>query len=120
MRLKSFYAKTMTEAMQMVRETLGENAVIVATREEKGGKAVRITAAIEPHFELSKTGEAAAADGWLQYDDEDEESAVAEEITDTMLRHGVPERDGPDYLLRHRDRAGTAGRGAGRRAGAFI
>lgn len=75
----------------MVRDTLGEDAVIVATREEKGGKAVRITAAIEPHFELSKTGEAAAPDGWLQYDDEDEESAVAEEITDAMLRHGVPE-----------------------------
>ena len=45
MRLKSFYAKTLTEAMHMIRETLGEDAVIVATREENGGKAVRVTAA---------------------------------------------------------------------------
>ena len=51
MRLKSFYAKTVTEAMQMVREMLGEDAIIVATREEKGGKAVCVTAAIEPGFE---------------------------------------------------------------------
>ena len=50
MRLKSFYAKTMTEAMQMVRDTLGEDAIIVATREEKGGKAVRVTAAIDPAY----------------------------------------------------------------------
>ena len=45
MRLKSFTAKTMKEAMQMVRDELGENAVIVATREESGG--VRVTAALE-------------------------------------------------------------------------
>lgn len=47
MRLKSFYAKTMTEAMQIVRDTLGEDAIIVATREENGGKSVRVTAALE-------------------------------------------------------------------------
>ena len=62
MRLKSFYAKTMTEAMQMVRETLGEDAIIVATREEKGGKAVRVTAAVEPAFELGRGGAASSED----------------------------------------------------------
>lgn len=71
MRLKSFYAKTMTEAMQIVRDTLGEDAIIVATREEQGGKSVRVTAAVEyeedrrdreeklskddPHFELGES-----------------------------------------------------------------
>ena len=51
MRLKSFYAKTVTEAMQMIRETLGEDAIIVATREDAGGKGVSVTAAIElPSF----------------------------------------------------------------------
>lgn len=63
MRLKSFYAKTMSEAMQIVRDTLGEDAIIVATREENGGKSVRVTAAVEqrddstyndPHFELGQ------------------------------------------------------------------
>ncbi len=78
----------------MVRETLGEDAVIVATREEKGGKSVRVTAAIDPGYG-SPAFEVGPADdtdgGWLQYDTEDEENAVTEEITEAMLRHGVPE-----------------------------
>ncbi len=109
MRLKSFYAKSMTEAMQMVKDTLGDDAVIVATREEEGGKVVRITAAVEqednymaetavtakqqksPAFEIDTVDEPAGAEEWLQYDDEDEESAVIEQLTDAMLRHSVPD-----------------------------
>lgn len=89
MRLKSFYARTMTEAMQMVRNTLGEDAIIVATREERGGRAVHVTAAVEPAFELGRA--AAEASDWLQYDAEEDESAVAEELTDALLRHGATE-----------------------------
>ena len=113
MRLKSFYAKTMTEAMQMVRESLGEDAIIVATREENGGKAVRVTAAIDDRFqaapkvdpaeadrqstrniafELGRDGDAAERDDWLQYDDEQEdESSLNEAIIDALLKHGAPE-----------------------------
>lgn len=111
MRLKSFYAKTMTEAMQMVRESLGEDAIIVATREENGGKAVRVTAAIDDRFtpaprggrgsdpfsddlafELGRGGEVAERDDWLQYDDEQEdESSLTEAIIDALLKHGAPE-----------------------------
>lgn len=118
MRLKSFYAKTMSEAMQIVRETLGEDAIIVATREENGGKSVRVTAAVEydyeenaapvksrqqdrdPHFEVGNKAPKSEdkfepktdfADEWLQYDDEEEaESQVIEVLTDTMLQHSVP------------------------------
>lgn len=93
----------------MVRDTLGEDAVIVATREEKGGKAVRLTAAIDPAdyddrnygapaFETHGRNAPSAAETWLQYDDEEDESAVAEEITDAMLRHAVPE-DVTDQIL---------------------
>lgn len=46
MRLKSFYGPTMTEAMRMVREALGEDAIIVATRDDENG-GVRVTAAID-------------------------------------------------------------------------
>ena len=109
MRLKSFYAKTMTEAMQMVRESLGEDAIIVATREENGGKSVRVTAAIDENFRLApvakqdssrsldeiafELGRAAAErDDWLQYDDEQElESSVNEAIMDALIKHGAPE-----------------------------
>jgi len=54
MRLKSFSAKSMTEAMGLVREALGEDAIIVATREEQGGPSrggsVSVTAAIDPSY----------------------------------------------------------------------
>ena len=103
----------------MVRDTLGEDAIIVATREENSGIAgppmVRVTAAIDPDnynppppkektsapaFEVgqphtsapySDKARTAQPDEWLQYDEEDEISAVTEEITDAMLRHSVPE-----------------------------
>ena len=45
MRLKSFHAPSMVEAMRLVRDALGDDAIIVATREEEGG--VRLTAAID-------------------------------------------------------------------------
>ena len=51
MRLKSFTAKSMRDAMQMVREALGEDAIIVATREENGGSSVRVTAAVEKEMD---------------------------------------------------------------------
>lgn len=46
MRLKRFYAASVPEAMQKVRETLGENAIILATQQDDAGE-VSITAAIE-------------------------------------------------------------------------
>ncbi len=112
MRLKSFYAKTMTEAMQLVRENMGEEAIIVATQEEGRGKGVSVTAAIEsdsfsdhvdtsssnPEFELGRSGEPANANDWLQYDDEDEENAVYEKITEILLKHSCTE-DVNDQIL---------------------
>ncbi len=98
----------------MIRDTLGEDAIIVATREEQGGKAVRVTAAIDPSdyddnaygtqafkdpaFETHGRDAPSSSDTWLQYDDEQDESAVEEEITDAMLRHAVPE-DVMDQVL---------------------
>lgn len=109
MRLKTFYAKNMTEAMRQVRDTLGEDAIIVATREESGGTSVRVTAAIEqmddlpdPYpedYELLRDRqsdvptEAFSNDqaSFLQYDEEEDfEGQMAEELTDVMLRHVVP------------------------------
>ena len=98
MRLKSFYAQTMTEAMQMVRDTLGEDAIIVATREERGGH-VHVTAAVEPAFEVGENPlSSAESDDWLQYDDENDQSAVTEDLTDILLRHSVPE-DVIDHII---------------------
>ncbi len=45
MRLKTFHAKTMFEAMEQLRNALGPDAIIIQTDETKAG--VRITAAVE-------------------------------------------------------------------------
>lgn len=80
----------------MVRDTLGEDAIIVATREERG--TVHVTAAIEPAFEVGRKSGAASTEDWLQYDAEEDETPIAEELTDVMLRHGVPE-EVMDHIL---------------------
>lgn len=87
----------------MVRDSLGEDAIIIATREEKGGKSVRVTAAIEEDrgiaFELGKGGQVAREDDWLQYDDEHEnDNNLSEAIIDVMLKHNVPE-DVMDHIV---------------------
>jgi flagellar biosynthesis protein FlhF len=96
MRLKSFTAKTMREAMQMVRDSLGEDAVIVSTREDKGIGTVSVTAAVEKrvydfevHDEEDHYNEVPSNE-WL-YDEEEDEFDVVDEITDALLHHSVPE-----------------------------
>lgn len=93
MRLKSFQAKTMGDAMRQVKETLGDDAIIVSTREENGF--VRITAAVEqqeisseppsksPRFERPR--EKAPEPAPVPEDDD-----ALEIITDVLLRHRVP------------------------------
>jgi flagellar biosynthesis protein FlhF len=83
MRLKTFQARTMTEAMRQIRDALGEEAIIVSTRDGPGGS-VRVTAAVEqqnPSFEDVLHGQ-------------DEQGYSGEEIielvTDTLLKHRVP------------------------------
>lgn len=81
----------------MVREELGEDAIIVATREDKnhlGQALVHLTAAIErdniyanPDFD---TADDMADENWM-YADDDNEAMVLEEVTETLLRHAVPE-----------------------------
>ena len=73
MRLKSFTANTMKDAMQMIRETLGEDAIIVSTQEMVGGKGVRVTAAIDKDTEatMPKQASDAALQDWQYQDDDD-------------------------------------------------
>lgn len=47
MRLKSFRAPTVAEAMKLVRDHFGDSAVIVSTQRGSNGEGVRVTAAIE-------------------------------------------------------------------------
>jgi len=47
MRLKSFRAASVAEAMQLVRDHFGDNAVIVSTHRGQGKEGVRVTAAVD-------------------------------------------------------------------------
>ncbi|MFA5592515.1 MAG: GTPase [Micavibrio sp.] len=93
MRLKSFTAGTMKEAMQMIRDTLGEDAILLSTREENGGKTVRVTAAVDKDAEatMPRAIEDIVFDDWQAEDGNDDSMTAIEEITETMIRHAVPE-----------------------------
>jgi flagellar biosynthesis protein FlhF len=83
MRLKSFTAPTMTEAMEMVRQELGEDAIIVSTQRAAGSKGVRITAALEP----------ADADlAVAELLEESVDSSAAEAVRAALAEHGVPQK----------------------------
>ena len=85
MRVKSFTADTTARAMNMVRDALGDEAIIVSTRTENDGSTM-ITAAIEP----PQTSDPAANE-----DFEEVEPLVFPGETEATIRqaltyHGVP------------------------------
>lgn len=80
MRLKSFHGPGLTETMRMVREALGENAIIVATRDDEMG-GVRVTAAID---------ETSPPESFAQPDSAPEGSEAIEVIAEALTRHHVP------------------------------
>jgi len=91
MRLKSFHAKSMSEAMRMVRQALGDDAIIVATREEEGG-GVRVTAAVEDddlHMAQARTTAHHHRPKPVIVQEEPEID-VGEVVADVLHRHGVP------------------------------
>ena len=56
MRLRTFTAPSMADAMRQVREDLGTDAIIVSTYTSNGGRGVQVTAAIEPVPERAAIG----------------------------------------------------------------
>ncbi|HYD99917.1 MAG TPA: GTPase [Alphaproteobacteria bacterium] len=92
MRLKSFHAPTMAEAMSQVRAALGDDAIIVATRDDEDGQGVRVTAAIEDDaFAAAST----AAPPTLKArppepEPFEDEVDPLERVGDALFRHGLP------------------------------
>lgn len=78
MRLKTFTAPSMSEAMQLVKTHLGEDAIIVSTQKGDGGLGVRITAAIE------------AIEDEDNYDYPEDGVDPLDEIADALAHHNVP------------------------------
>ena len=85
MRMRTFSAPTMTEAMEMVRFEMGAESIIVATRDEKDGAV--ITAAIEDTAPNGlKKSEKLAPEEAPIFDKQD----TAEVIRQSLAFHGVP------------------------------
>jgi flagellar biosynthesis protein FlhF len=84
MRLKSFQAKSMADAMRQVKAALGDEAIIVSTRESPGGL-IRITAAVEQENPLPEkiAPKKTAAPAFT-------EDEIVDAVTDTLLKHRVP------------------------------
>lgn len=80
MRLKTFTAPSMAEAMQLVKTHLGSDAIIVSTQKGDGGLGVRITAAIEAIED---------EDPYEQHDYQDDADPL-DEIADALAHHNVP------------------------------
>lgn len=83
MRLKSYTAPSMAEAMHMIRQELGDDAIIVSTQRAANGRGVRITAALEPTDVEEAIGEMIAGAA---------RTPAAEVVRQALIEHGVPIR----------------------------
>ena len=79
MRLKSFIAASVPEAMQLVRAQLGPDAVVLSTQEDGASGKIRITAALEdtPIDELALAGA-------------DEELRSIDDLSELLHHHRIP------------------------------
>lgn len=118
MRLRTFTAPDMQRAMVMIRETMGDDAVIIATTRENGGKSVSVTAALEeemhhPEEEMELTEENAPAPdlpagGWGQYLAATAKSKQTTSNAAQQPEHGSDEKQplmSHDAILRNRELA---------------
>ncbi len=83
MRIKTYIAPNTAEAMRLVREELGDDAIIVATESGLNGEGVRITAALEAEEE----GVEAYA-----YEEEPAAQGLLAPIESALMEHGTPRR----------------------------
>jgi flagellar biosynthesis protein FlhF len=88
MRLRSFHGENLNDAMKQVRDALGSNAVIVATRDDEQG-GIRVTAALDdlPVETAKKPVVKPAPTAPLEKINYEHD--VVEVVAEQMLRHGV-------------------------------
>lgn len=82
MRLKTFNAPTMTQVMAQVRETLGDEAVIISTYESRRGRGITVTAARDDAEEDAQLRAA--------LEEAPERAPRHESIAQALAYHGVP------------------------------
>lgn len=88
MRLKTFTAPTVAQALQKVRAELGEDAIILSTESGRGG--ARLVAALEV-AEHDGDGEAVAAEAYEGADEAPPSPGAArDDLRAALLWHGIP------------------------------
>ncbi|MBT5082359.1 MAG: GTP-binding protein [Rhodospirillaceae bacterium] len=106
MRLRTFSAPTMAEAMRQIRDALGDDAIIVSSHESERGRGVQVTAAAEAAPMVPSTVDVGA-----EYDDHDndndafDESGSATEQDQNRTLNSIQNRSGNG----DEDQAGYAG-----------
>lgn len=91
MRLKSFFGTNMTEAMRNVREALGDEAIIVATRDDEMG-GVRVTAAIDEPLSVEETIVAPIIEESVSDATEDSIDLIAEALSGHKVPNSIAEK----------------------------
>lgn len=93
MRLKTFSAPTMAEAMRQIRDALGDEAVIISSHQSERGRGVQITAAVEAGEIVSGTSRSASdGDVPANASSDDETTALDEDVLfRSLIYHDVPE-----------------------------
>ena len=117
MRLKTFSARDMQDAMQMAREMMGDEAVIISSKRDPKNDGVLVTVAMEPDEDFNDESPFAPIDhdvfenseptggmgGYFGAQEEEEPLPVVDEEDDPLLADigGILDFHGaPDYLKR--------------------
>ncbi len=91
MRLKTFTAPNLQHAMQMVRDTMGEDAVILSTAREAGGKNISVTAAYEAAEEKKQKTVQPSTQSYASHILSRQQQVFLREVEKIFLFHGTPE-----------------------------
>lgn len=87
MRLKTYTAASANEALQLIRDELGDNAVIVSTETDKAAGQTIITAALDDRFEVDEPAAATQSATETVLNELSDASATLRQL---LSRHGVP------------------------------
>lgn len=90
MRLKTFNARDMTHAMELIRRDIGEDAIIISSTRAQGGKGVRVTAAIEQADEAPSITPFGAENAEANENGASVPRTAAEQLAHALQFHGTP------------------------------
>ena len=90
MRLMTYTAPSTAEAMQLVRDNLGDEAIIVSTQRDAEGGAMRVTAALEEA--ANESADAVNEPVYAGFAGNPAMSPVGDSIHRILTRHGTPDR----------------------------